>query len=559
MTENSNNAQALKNEIQTLRTENERLESLLYVLIEERTAKLSQANEKLQQNVRILDTIFNSVAEGIVVADEAGNFILFNHAAEHVLGLGATDSGPDKWSETYGAFYPDGATPFPTDQLPLVRAINGESVDSVEMLIRNANVPEGVYIQLTGRPLRDDNGEVKGGVAVFYDITERKKKEAELRQSQKLEAIGTLAGGVAHDFNNLLYGMLGYVEMTWQDLPEGHAHKLYMDQILRIGDRAKGLIQQILMFSRSEELERKPLRLVPLIKEALKMVRMALPSTIDIQQALSNAEIQIMADANQIHQILINLCTNASYAMRETGGLLEIRVETIDLDSDRFEAYDLSPGHYSRLTVRDTGSGMPPDVLERIFEPFFTTKPVGEGSGMGLAVAHAIVKNHEGAIWCTSQVGQGTTFEIWFPLIRDTVYEAAETQSSFVSGTGRILFVDDEAFLVGLGQKMLERLGYRVTATTDSAEALEFFKETPDDFDLILTDHTMPRMTGVQLAEEVRKLREDIPIILLSGFNDPLTSKHVQTLQHCWYLLKPLSYRKLSEMLHELLVEKAAE
>ena len=330
-----------------------------------------------------------------------------------------------------------------------------------------------------------------------------------------MEAIGTLAGGIAHDFNNILSIILGYTSLVLDD-HEGGRHsddaelKDNLTTVIQAGRRARDLIEQILTFSRHAEQAKRPLVLQPIVQEVMKLMRSTLPSTIEIRQDLASEPATVLADPSQLHQVLMNVCTNGAHAMEEAGGVLEIVLDRTAVDDTANAAGELSPGSYVRLMVRDTGSGMDQATMERIFEPFFTTKGVGRGTGLGLSVAHGIVTNYGGAIRVDSELGQGTRFELLLPYYAGEVGEVeGEAAPSVPVGKGRILFVDDEAALVRMAEKVLTRLGYSVVGETGSRAALEVFRENPTGFDLIVTDQTMPGMTGDALLGEIRKLRTE--------------------------------------------------
>jgi len=371
-----------------------------------------------------------------------------------------------------------------------------------------------------------------------------------------MEAIGTLAGGIAHEFNNILSAILGYTELSLYDVPpENHLwHNL--QEVLSAGKRGRDLVQQILKFSRYTEQARQPVELHLLIQEALLLLRPSLPSTIEITQALDAAVGPVLADPTQIHQVLMNLCANAEYAMRGTGGILEVRLEAVAIDAAFAAVHpELRPGPHVRLTVQDTGHGMAPEIMERIFEPFFTTKGVGEGTGMGLAVVHGIVTSHEGAITVASTLGQGTTFAIYLPKIQEASADISGPDGPIPRGEERILFVDDEAVLAHMGQELLGHLGYRVVVHTSSLEALEDFRAAPQFFDVVITDQTMPHVTGEALAIELRRIRPDVPIILCTGFSHSMTAERAQELGIAAFLMKPLVTRDLALTIRQVLAQ----
>jgi len=384
--------------------------------------------------------------------------------------------------------------------------------------------------------------------------TARQRLEAQLRQAQKMEALGTLAGGIAHDFNNILAIILGYTELLLLDLPPGALEWQNMQQILIAGGRAKRLVQQILAFSRQGEQKRQPVQLSFIVQETLTLLRASLPSSIDLRQSLSKDTGVVMADPTQLQQVLMNLCTNAEHAMRPKGGWLEVCLDAVLVDATMAAAIaDLLPGPYARLTVRDSGRGMTPDVLERIFDPFFTTKGPGEGTGLGLAVVHGIITSYKGAITVVSTPGQGTTFAIYLPCVPGLVEPAAPAEELLPQGYGRILFVDDEAALAPLAQAMLTRLGYVTETYTSSRDALMAFQQKPQRFDLVITDQTMPYLTGEAFAHALRHIRPDIPIILCTGFSHTMTPEKAASMGIDAFLMKPLVIHDLGLAIQRIL------
>jgi PAS domain S-box-containing protein len=398
-------------------------------------------------------------------------------------------------------------------------------------------------------------------IKVFEDITERKqgeeqekKLEAQLRQTQKMEAIGTLAGGIAHDFNNILFAVIGFTELALSHAPKESSLQNDLQQVLKAGGRAKDLVKQILAFSRQAEQEIGPVQIKLIVKETLKLLRASLPTTIEILQDIQS-DSMVMADPTQIHQVLMNLCTNAGYAMQETGGTLEVSLTNVELDSHFTERYpDMAPGPHIRLTVSDTGHGMTPDVLDRIFDPFFTTKGLGEGTGMGLSVVHGIVKSFGGTITVYSEPGKGSTFHVYLPIVEDLKDEREiEATGLLPTGNERILLIDDEKLLADIGKRILASLGYEVITRTSSIEALELFRAQPDRFDLVITDMTMPNMTGGELAREFMQIRPDIPIILCTGFSKLITEDKAKAMGIRELVMKPFAIRDMADTIRKVL------
>ncbi|SMC27578.1 PAS domain S-box-containing protein [Desulfacinum hydrothermale DSM 13146] len=410
--------------------------------------------------------------------------------------------------------------------------------------------------QVTVSPVRDETGRIVSLVSVNRDVTQERALEAQLRQAQKMEALGTLAGGIAHDFNNILGAIVGYTELALMALEGDHPVRKHLDRVLNAGHRARDLVQQILTFSRQKEMEKRPVHLRYIVKEATKLLRASLPSTIEIREYAPSEVPPVLGDPTQLHQVIMNLCTNAFHAMRETGGLLEVRLEAERLDKESLDRFpELKEGDHVVLTVKDTGHGIAPELLDRIFEPYFTTKEVGEGTGLGLAVVHGIVTGLNGAIRVESEPGRGTTFRVHLPALMEEAPErpVEGPQMELPGGSERILLVDDEPALVELAQQILSRLGYRVTAFHDPREALARFRQEPDAFDLILTDMTMPKVTGKRLAHEVRALRPNLPVILTSGYSDSIGSEEARLAGFSAFVKKPYRALEMAQTVREVL------
>lgn len=388
---------------------------------------------------------------------------------------------------------------------------------------------------------------------------ERDKMEVLLRQAQKMEAIGTLAGGIAHDFNNILTPIIGYTGMAQLEMPEEERERWNVDEVMKAAQRAKNLVRQILTFSRQREQEYIPLFLQPIIKESIKLLRASLPATIAIKLDIDPDCGQVSADPTQIQQVVMNLCTNAFHAMEETGGVLELTLRETVIDGEQqFTHEQLSTGRYACLAVEDNGQGMDRAMRERIFEPYFTTKEQGKGTGLGLALVHGIVKAHRGRIDVHSEKGQGSVFKIYLPIVAaDEPHEPAQTTGDTVvslpRGTETILLVDDEEQIVEMSGRMLQYLGYSVVGLTDSTEALGIFAENPGNCDLVITDQTMPGMTGGELARRLMAIRPDIPVILCSGFSEQMTEERARSMGVRSYVMKPLNLHDLAFLVRAVL------
>ncbi|MBW2054169.1 MAG: response regulator [Deltaproteobacteria bacterium] len=388
---------------------------------------------------------------------------------------------------------------------------------------------------------------------IARDITKQKFLERSLRQSQKMEAIGTLAGGIAHDFNNILFSIIGYSELSFDELEENSPVRKNLHEILEASKRATDLVRQILTFSRQTEHELSPVQIDLIVKETLTLLRASLPTTIEIRKKIeTNA--MALSDPTQIHQILMNLCVNASHAMREKGGVLAIDLESVEIDTNSSGKYpDLKAGPYINMSVCDTGHGIAPEVLNHIFDPFFTTKTREYGTGLGLSVIHGIVKNFGGVIYAFSEPGKGSIFKVFIPAIERRISPEQRTNTPIPKGTEHILFVDDEPALAKMGKQLLESLGYQVEMITKSSDALELFRKKPDRFDLVITDMTMPNITGEKLAIELMNIRPDIPVILSSGFNYNIDEKKAMALGIRAFISKPVLKQEIAETIRNVL------
>ncbi len=416
-------------------------------------------------------------------------------------------------------------------------------------------------------PIFDNNGNVTEAIEYCLDITERNKSEdekkrlqAQLVQAQKMEAIGTLASGIAHDFNNILFPIMGYTEMTMAGVPSNSKEHSHLEKVLIATDRAKELVMQIITFGNRSEQEKVPVNVQAVIKEVLKLLKVSLPTTIEIVQNIKSDCMEVIGNPVQIHQVMMNLCTNAYHAMRE-GGVLTVSLTEIDILSDNENTIDdLKPGGYLLLSVNDTGHGIEPLIMDRMFEPYFTTKKTGEGSGLGLSVVHGIVKGYGGDITVSTETDKGTTFNVYLPLVDGTSRAQVNATNDFLPrGDERILIIDDDENIVEVLEQMLHDLGYHVTSKTSSVEALEAFRAHPDSFDLVITDMTMPKMTGDRLAKEIVDIRSDIPIILCSGYIELMTKEKAREIGIRDVVSKPLAIQDLFRIIRRALEEKGLQ
>jgi PAS domain S-box-containing protein len=519
------------------------------------------AGDAMRKSESFLNNIVENIPDMIFVKDAKElRFLKFNKAGEDLLGYSREELiGKNDYD-----FFPKSEADFFTEndkKVLMDKALRDIPEETIQTRHKGKRILHTKKI-----PICDEQGNPEYLLGISEDITqhklaeqEKERLEAKLQQAQKLEAIGTLAGGIAHDFNNILGIIMGYTEMAKPNLTDNSEEKGYINEVLKACHRAKDLVKQILIFSRMEgKLEREPVHVGALIKETVKFLRATLPATIEIRADISsNKNLLISANAIQIHQLLTNLCTNAAHAMEQTGGILEVILTDVDFDADNLPPHpDMKPGHYFRLKISDTGHGMDSWTLERIFDPYFTTKEVGKGTGLGLAVVQGIVNRYEGTIFVHSEKGKGATFDIYLPIIEIKATTKDEVQESLPRGTERILFIEDEAALADLGKKRLETLGYEVVAKSNSVEALELFRSQPDRFDLVITDYTMPNMTGEDVAKEMMKIRPDIQIILCTGYNESITEGKALDMGICAYLMKPVAVHDIAEAVRRALDKK---
>ncbi len=553
-----------------------------------------QAKE-LQKERDFLNAVLDNIEDGIVACNEKGILTLFNRATREIHGIPEKPIPAEEWAEHYDLYLADGITRMHREDIPLYRAFQGENVKNMELVISPKH-DKARTLRATGQPLIDHDNNILGAVVSMHDITlrkhaeealrkahddlenkviertlelrqsneqlaeemaERKNIEIQLRQAHKMEAIGTLAGGIAHDFNNILAAILGYADMAKDDLPYYSPVKYQIEQVIKAGNRAKDLVKQILHFSRNKAEERVPVQIHLIANEALKLLRATIPTTIEIIQNIDPTCGNILAEPTQIHQVLLNICTNAAQAMDAEGGTLTVSLggckltENTSLDSTKSK-------EYIRLSVKDTGPGIDDDLHDRIFDPYFTTKEVGKGSGMGLAVVAGIVRSHGGIIQVGSKPGEGSEFKVLFPRLEEKTQQDSEFSSPPPTGNERILIVDDDESMTDMTKLRVERLGYQVTATTSSKEALETFRSQPDSFDLVITDQTMPELTGEKLAKELLRLRHDIPIIICTGYSSNLDAEKANFVGISAFIMKPVDKSELARTIRNVLEKRTS-
>jgi PAS domain S-box-containing protein len=520
-----------------------------------RSSRDITSRKAAQDALRLHDFVVTHAPVGVLMLDGARRIVfanetacgLFGRAREQLVGAEISDLDAPNASVQWRSLLENART-------------RGRHVTEVEHISTNgASVPLELNIAFL-----DYAGQEISCVFV-RDISERRKAEvtrrtleAELFQAQKMEAVGTLAGGIAHDFNNILAAIVGNAEMAQIDLPQSHPGRQDLMEVLRAARRARDLVRQILTFSRKQEAERRPVRVAEVIDDVLKLLLATIPSTIELRSNVVDADALVFGDPTQLHQVLMNLCTNAAQAVGDHHGSIEVSQSEAVIAADSLRT-DLAPGRYVRVSVSDTGHGMDRATLERVFEPFFTTKSPGVGTGLGLAVVHGIMRNHDGVAHVESAPGAGTVFHLYFPRLTSTEAVRTADASDVPVGHGeRVLFVDDEPQITNITRRTLERLGYRVLALGSATDALRTFRADPSAFDLVISDLTMPGLTGAQLAVEMRQLRSNLPVILSTGYLDRLDAEMARDLQVRELLIKPYTTEALANAVRRALREVAA-
>lgn len=526
--------------------------------LENRVAELEKRENILLRENKYLHELFDRSPLGYQSLDENGCLIETNQAWLDILGYDKQEVIGRNFrnfliSESNNQF---------RDNFPKLKAVGEISGFEFEMRKKDGS---HLLVRLDGRVGKNNQGEFQQTYCIIQDITLQKKADeereilqAQLLHVQKTQSLGLLAGGIAHDFNNILSSVIGYTEIVLDDeLPEDSPARDSIEQVLVAGLRAKDLVEQILTYSRHGKSEKRPISLMAIVTKAIKLLQASLPTNIDIQENIVTDKVHIFGDPGQVHQVIMNLGTNAGFAMRATGGMLEVTVSSVEFTpADTNKPFDLKHGSFIEITVTDTGPGINPAVLDKIFDPFFSTKSKTDGTGLGLSVVYGIVKNHNGSIIVNSEMKKGTVFKVYLPQLsnQDANKNSEPNPSSqLLRGNERILLVDDEGAVVDMMRKRLERLGYKVTMTTSSQKALEIFTQNPQDFDLVITDQTMPVLTGDNLTHKILSLRPDIPVILCTGYSHVINRTQAKEMGLSAFLMKPIVQVDLAKAIRKAL------
>ncbi|MBU0678331.1 MAG: PAS domain S-box protein [Verrucomicrobia bacterium] len=518
-------------------------------------AERKQAEESLRQSEARFRELVALLPELIFEISPDGHVLFANRTGLEMFGY-----TEEELAAGLNAFNMFARRDVPRVVSNMSKVVRGENIGHTEYMAKRKNgtfFPVSAYVA----PIIKE-GTIVGLRGIGVDVTDRKRAEeieARMMQADKLESIGVLAGGIAHDFNNILMSIIGYCDLALQDSKEGNDVRGHLEEIMSAGKRARTLIKQIQTFSRESDSEKKPVDIRSVVQEALHFLRVSIPVMIRIDTDLHEDCGTIAADPTQVHQVVMNICTNAYQAMESTGGVLRIAVEPIEVTPDLAARNpDLHPGPYVRLIIEDNGPGIDPYHLPRIFDPFFTTKDPTKGTGLGLSVVHGIISGHHGAVTVESEPGKGTRFEIYLPRAKTPAADATASTQELQpqKGTERILCVDDEERIAQLSKRLLETLGYTADSFSSSAEALAAFRENPDMYDLVLTDLAMPELTGTELASTILQIRPDIPIVLCTGYNQTVTQEEVVRTGISKLVHKPFTRDQIARDLRELLDRK---
>lgn len=518
-----------------------------------RSNKLADLNKKLSEEKEWLKITLRSIGDAVIATDIDGRITLINHAAQALIGCSHKSASGQPLSEIVHLVDEKSHSRVTNLVEKIMDSKGFTSVGKKLTLVSRDGIKRDIAD--SGQPIVNKNGEIIGTVIVFRDITEEKVMEEKLRQSHKMESIGTLAGGIAHDFNNILFAIMGFTDLAMLETESNSKLLAYLQKIYKSCNRAKDLVQQILNYGSKTKHEFKPVEIHSVINEAVKLIRASLPSTIKIDLNI-NSDSKILADATQIYQVVYNLCTNAAHAIQDQMGLIKISLVNEEINKDIPLIHpELKPGKYVKLSVEDSGQGISAEIKHKIFDPYFTTKQLSKGTGMGLSVVHGIITDHEGLISVFSEPGKGTTFDVYFPVLEKRHIQSIgiDQLDPLPTGYENILLVDDEEQVVEMEQQMLEKLGYKVTTQTSSINALELFCSAPENFDLVITDLTMPEMNGYLLTEKLKKIRPNLPIILCSGYNEYGSEGKIEEMGISAFILKPVTMMELSKIARKIL------
>jgi len=536
------------------------LNGLVITNLKEKNVKLrEEINKRLdaQYEIAKLNRVIEETTDFIGMANPKGQTLYLNKAGRTVLGYGEREDLSLVNIEEFCT--EESRDRILNEAIPcaLLKGVwEGESVLTTKKEKKEITVSQKILSH------KNSQGEIEFFSTIIRDITHERELEKQLIQSQKMEAIGILAGGIAHDFNNTLFIMLGFLSLVKKEIKDNAKAMSHLDEIFNAGERAENLIQQILTFARQEEVTFVPIDIVPLFKEAVKLLRSTLPSSIHLKLNIIDDPGRILGNPTQLHQVIINLCTNAEYAMRGKDGNLDITLSQEYIDKNSAEKNDLEVGEHLKLSIQDTGTGINPELLSKIFEPFFTTKPINQGTGLGLSIVHGIVRNHKGTILATSNKNQGMIFTLYFPVFEQNEKLegkeklAGKGSRSNNQSKGKVLIIDDEESIVKLLQINLESLGYEITATTSSLEALDFFASKPGDYDLVITDQTMPDLSGIDLAKTMLDINKNAKIILMTGFSHILSDDEIKKVGIIKKVMKPFKEEELLQIIEEIIPQR---